>query len=213
MFTYNVGEIGHLINLSLELSEEEEEDLEGCLSPPDIAIMTPAFVRGWSLRHEHARRAPDDRGAQRTAGPMRAARDRPPDGVLFIDRLDKDARKGSDEVDPRVRLVQGPPTVSSARTTVPSRCDLMRLVFAGTPSAAVPSLTALIESSHEVVAVVTRPDAPAADGQELLGHPVPPSPTRTGSKSAHADQTQRARFRGGTRQPGSGLHPVVAYGA
>ncbi len=37
----------------------------------------------------------------------------------------------------------------------------MRLVFAGTPEAAVPSLAALMDSGHEIAAVVTRPDAPA----------------------------------------------------
>ena len=37
----------------------------------------------------------------------------------------------------------------------------MRLVFAGTPQAAVPALDELLASRHEVVAVVTRPDAPA----------------------------------------------------
>lgn len=35
----------------------------------------------------------------------------------------------------------------------------MRLVFAGTPEPALPSLEALLKSDHEVVAVVTRPDA------------------------------------------------------
>src|SRR5437868_5247881 len=33
----------------------------------------------------------------------------------------------------------------------------MRLVFAGTPETALPALRALLESSHEVAAVVTRP--------------------------------------------------------
>lgn len=36
----------------------------------------------------------------------------------------------------------------------------MRVVFAGTPAVALPSLQALVASGHEVVAVVTRPDAP-----------------------------------------------------
>lgn len=35
----------------------------------------------------------------------------------------------------------------------------MKLVFAGTPGVAVPSLDALMDSRHEVAAVVTRPDA------------------------------------------------------
>ena len=49
----------------------------------------------------------------------------------------------------------------------------MRLVFAGTPDPAVPSLRALLDSArHEVVAVVTRPDAPAGRGRSLVRSPV-----------------------------------------
>ncbi len=40
----------------------------------------------------------------------------------------------------------------------------MRLVFAGTPEAAVPALDALLGSRHEVAAVISRPDAPAGRG-------------------------------------------------
>lgn len=43
----------------------------------------------------------------------------------------------------------------------------MRLLFAGTPGAAVPSLRMLQASGHEVVAVLTRPDAPAGRGGRL----------------------------------------------
>lgn len=43
----------------------------------------------------------------------------------------------------------------------------MRIVFAGTPAAAVPSLAALLDSEHEVVAVVTRPDARKGRGRGL----------------------------------------------
>jgi methionyl-tRNA formyltransferase len=48
----------------------------------------------------------------------------------------------------------------------------VRLVFAGTPAAAVPSLTALLSSDHEVLAVLTRPDAPAGRGKKLTASPV-----------------------------------------
>lgn len=48
----------------------------------------------------------------------------------------------------------------------------MRLVFAGTPPAAVPSLRTLVESSHDVVAVITRPDAPAGRGRRTVRSPV-----------------------------------------
>ncbi|HEX6445498.1 MAG TPA: methionyl-tRNA formyltransferase [Streptosporangiales bacterium] len=48
----------------------------------------------------------------------------------------------------------------------------MRLVFAGTPDVAVPALDALLASRHEVVAAVTRPDAPAGRGRRLEASPV-----------------------------------------
>ena len=43
----------------------------------------------------------------------------------------------------------------------------MRLVFAGTPEVAVPSLRSLVASHHEVIAVLTRPDAPSGRGRRL----------------------------------------------
>jgi methionyl-tRNA formyltransferase len=48
----------------------------------------------------------------------------------------------------------------------------LRLVFAGSPSAAVPSLTALAASDHEVVAVVTRDDTPQGRRRVLTATPV-----------------------------------------
>ena len=48
----------------------------------------------------------------------------------------------------------------------------MRLVFAGTPEVAVPALDALLASRHEVVAVVTRPDAPAGRGRRAARSPI-----------------------------------------
>ncbi|MDT4914417.1 MAG: methionyl-tRNA formyltransferase [Pseudonocardiales bacterium] len=49
----------------------------------------------------------------------------------------------------------------------------MRLAFAGTPAAAVPTLRALLESPrHDVVAVITRPAAPAGRGRRTIASPV-----------------------------------------
>lgn len=48
----------------------------------------------------------------------------------------------------------------------------MRLVFAGTPQAAVPSLQRLIASGHEVAAVLTRPDARTGRGKKLSRSPI-----------------------------------------
>jgi methionyl-tRNA formyltransferase len=48
----------------------------------------------------------------------------------------------------------------------------VRVAFAGTPDAAVPTLTALLDSEHEVAFVVTRPDAPKGRGRVLTQSPV-----------------------------------------
>jgi methionyl-tRNA formyltransferase len=48
----------------------------------------------------------------------------------------------------------------------------VRIAFAGTPLAAVPTLTALLASDHEVALVVTRPDAPAGRGRALTASPL-----------------------------------------
>lgn len=48
----------------------------------------------------------------------------------------------------------------------------MRIVFMGTPEFSVPSLNALIRSSHTVVGVVTQPDRPKGRGQELSASPI-----------------------------------------
>ncbi|MFD3400988.1 methionyl-tRNA formyltransferase [Kribbella sp. NPDC058693] len=48
----------------------------------------------------------------------------------------------------------------------------MRVVFAGTPEPAVTALEAIVASRHELVGVVTRPDAPAGRGRKLVASPV-----------------------------------------
>jgi methionyl-tRNA formyltransferase len=48
----------------------------------------------------------------------------------------------------------------------------MRVLFAGTPEVAVPSLRALLSSGHEVIAVLTRPNAPVGRGRRVARSPV-----------------------------------------
>ncbi len=48
----------------------------------------------------------------------------------------------------------------------------MRVVFAGTPEFAVPTLAALVASRHEVVGVLTQPDRPAGRGRKLAASPI-----------------------------------------
>jgi len=58
----------------------------------------------------------------------------------------------------------------------------MRVVFFGTPQFAVPSLTHLIQSSHEVVGVVTQPDRPRGRGQKVTDSPVKSTALQHGLK-------------------------------
>ena len=48
----------------------------------------------------------------------------------------------------------------------------LRIVFAGTPDFAVPTLQALLASEHQVVAVYSQPDRPAGRGRKLIAGPV-----------------------------------------
>jgi methionyl-tRNA formyltransferase len=48
----------------------------------------------------------------------------------------------------------------------------MRIVFMGTPEAAVPTLNQLLTDGHEVVAVWTQPDRPSGRGNKLTASPV-----------------------------------------
>lgn len=44
---------------------------------------------------------------------------------------------------------------------------MLKIIFAGTPAFAVPTLKKLIESEHEIVGVYTQPDRPAGRGQQI----------------------------------------------
>jgi methionyl-tRNA formyltransferase len=94
----------------------------------------------------------------------------------------------------------------------------MRLVFAGTPQAAVPALDALLGTRHEVAAVVTRPDAPAGRGSRGGGRRVTPSPVALRARDAGLDvltpgKPRDPAFAQRLRQIGPDCCPVVAYGA
>jgi methionyl-tRNA formyltransferase len=89
----------------------------------------------------------------------------------------------------------------------------MRLVFAGTPQTAVPSLEALLASRHEVVAVVTRPDAPAGRGQHTERGPVALRAEEAGLEILTPRRPREPEFLDRLREIGPDCCPVVAYGA
>lgn len=90
----------------------------------------------------------------------------------------------------------------------------MRVVFAGTPAAAVPSLRALIDSPHhEVAAVVTRPDAPARRGRKLVRSPVGEVADESGVEVLTPSRASDPGFLDRMRELEPDCCPVVAYGA
>jgi len=90
----------------------------------------------------------------------------------------------------------------------------MRLVFAGTPEVALPSLRALIASErHEVAAVVTRPDAPAGRGRHVVRSPVGALADEHGIEVLMPAKAGAPEFLERLREIGPDCCPVVAYGA
>lgn len=90
----------------------------------------------------------------------------------------------------------------------------MRLVFAGTPEAAVPSLDALLSSDrHEVVAVVTRPDAPSGRGRRMAASPVAERAREAGLEVLRPGRPREQGFLARLREIAPDCCPVVAYGA
>jgi methionyl-tRNA formyltransferase len=89
----------------------------------------------------------------------------------------------------------------------------MRLVFAGTPAAAVPSLTALLGSGHQVAAVVTRPDARAGRGLTSGASPVAERAAAAGVEVLKPARPRDPEFVARLREIAPDCCPVVAYGA
>ena len=89
----------------------------------------------------------------------------------------------------------------------------MKLVFAGTPGIAVPSLEALVVSRHEVVAAVTRPDATAGRGRRLTSSPVAIRAAELGLEVLKPGHPRDPEFRSRLRKLNPDVCAVVAYGA
>ncbi len=89
----------------------------------------------------------------------------------------------------------------------------MRLVLAGTPEVAIPSLEALAASTHDVVAVLTRPDAPAGRGRALVPSPVRVRAEALGMPVLTPASPRDPAFQSELRALAPDACPVVAYGA
>ncbi len=89
----------------------------------------------------------------------------------------------------------------------------MRVVFAGTPEVAVPVLDAVAASRHELVGVVTRPDAPTGRGRRLVASPVALRAEELGVPVLKPEHPRDPAFQEELRALQPDCCPVVAYGA
>lgn len=93
VFTYDVDDVvGHLINPVLDLSDDEQDGEEGCLSFPGLAFETPraygVVAKGFNMHGDPV----TIEGTELLARCIQHETDHL-DGVLFIDRLDRETRK------------------------------------------------------------------------------------------------------------------------
>jgi peptide deformylase len=93
VFVWDIDEaLGHLINPTLDLSEDLQEGEEGCLSFPELRYNTPRAFRvvakGWNMYGEPI----SVEGSEMLARALQHETDHL-DGILFIDRLSKEDRK------------------------------------------------------------------------------------------------------------------------
>ncbi|WP_310529412.1 methionyl-tRNA formyltransferase [Nocardioides sp.] len=89
----------------------------------------------------------------------------------------------------------------------------MRFVFAGTPEVALPALDALAASGHELVGVVTRPDAPAGRGRKLVASPVGLRGDELGVPVLRPEHPRDPAFQAALQELRPDVCAVVAYGA
>ena len=93
VFTYWVdGELGHLVNPDLDLSEELQEGDEGCLSFPGLRFETPRALRTVAKGLNQFGEPVVVEGTELMARCLQHETDHL-DGILFIDRMDPKQRK------------------------------------------------------------------------------------------------------------------------
>jgi peptide deformylase len=93
VFTWYVdGELGHLVNPALDLSDEEQDGPEGCLSIPDLTFdckrAMSVVAKGWNMHGDPV----TIEGSEMLARAIQHETEHL-DGVLFVDRLDRETRK------------------------------------------------------------------------------------------------------------------------
>jgi peptide deformylase len=93
VFTYWVdGVLGHLVNPDLSLSDDQQEGEEGCLSFPGLRFETPRALRVVAKGFDQHGEPVVLEGSELLARCIQHETDHL-DGILFIDRMDREQRK------------------------------------------------------------------------------------------------------------------------
>ena len=87
----------------------------------------------------------------------------------------------------------------------------LRIIFMGTPEFAVPSLQLLLDSTCEVVAVITAPDRPSGRGQKLTESPVKQCAVANGVPVLQPEKLKNPEFLATLRALNADLQVVVAF--
>ena len=88
----------------------------------------------------------------------------------------------------------------------------MRVIFMGTPDFAVPTLNALVEAGHEILAVVAQPDRPKGRGQKMVSPPTIQRARELGIETKQPRAVRRGPFVEWMTQANADVAVVVAYG-
>jgi methionyl-tRNA formyltransferase len=88
----------------------------------------------------------------------------------------------------------------------------MRIIFMGTPEFAVPTLNALVEAGHEIVAVVAQPDRPKGRGQKMVSPPTVERARELGIPTKQPRAVRKGPFVDWMTTAAADVGVVVAYG-
>jgi len=88
----------------------------------------------------------------------------------------------------------------------------MRVLFAGTPAPAVPTLRALLDAGHDVVAVATNPDAPSGRGKQLTPSPVADEAAALGLPLLQPVKAREPWFVDAVKELAPDVAVIVAWG-
>ena len=88
----------------------------------------------------------------------------------------------------------------------------MKIVFMGTPEFSVPTLKSIIDSEHEIIAVVTQPDKPKGRGKEMSSTPVKEAALMAGIPVYQPARVKEESFLAIIRQMKPDVIVVVAFG-